>query len=753
MENASSHRIHNRIAIVDYEVPDFMGLKNGIYLSSLDGKSGNVLFFENGMLKYKTNNNIVTLPDKIVVDDCISIGSRLNSHLSGCVVIGDQSGESLTCGNDNLFYGRNIAREMTEGSDCISFGANSLKNSSAIGNSISIGENSMGNCGKTEYNIGIGKNALENINDSYNIGIGINSGRNIKGPFANHNMCFGRGSMENVESGVINIIAFGSNSCSDIRGNNFQSIYGGDKVAQRLKSDVISINNVCFGNECVSDAFDISDVICIGTSSGKNITGVRTIILGAKCATETSGVLSDEIIIGTFAGASRKYSDSHNILLGTRAGYSGDGLELIAIGNSAGENLCGNNNNVFGKYAGQDLSGDDNLCFGFKSGMSLKGKNNICIGSKSGLGLDGSNNILLGEGPVICDSLESTVAIGSKIFVKGKEAIVIGSQVGKSSIGYLNRDILIGANAGMGQNYNNTLDENKGILLIGANAGFGDPENPNAIDISDLVCLGHSSAHSNEQNTHKTLVAGNYAGSYATKMIKTVALGHSAGVGMHGEGCVYVGPHSGFNVKGNNNIFIGSHCGDQAGEIDAEFDDLLAIGNANRYAIYGDLKNGNLLLGATNLKLSKWTDSKGTLGFHSTERPTNVSSSIGGVLYANGKHLEFTTDKRTTNLTFPYKFICQGELNGTNLHLNTEVDGSTLLTIKIAPSSKQSLCNTEQLLLLVSNKICKLVRYGTHSDWSYEILENKIKMICTEDVKGICVIEAIGVHVCKAIKE
>lgn len=724
--NLSFYKIQNRVAISDgVNDPDFMDIKNGIFLSSNCGKSTCVLYFEDGILKYKTREGVV------------NINNGLNLQLQN--------------ENDSILIGNNVGDGLTEGDDLIAIGSNTLADSSAIGNSIAIGAGSMSKCGKTELNIAIGKDTLSLIQDSHNIAIGIEACKELDGKLSNHNISIGTENMKYAGESIMEIISIGSNGCSNITGNNFKSIYIGNNVAKNLESDVISVNNVGIGSETLLNAKNISDLICIGALSGQNVNGIRSILLGSKAGNNIQGSLNDDILIGSNAGCLRKYTDSKNILIGSNVGVEGSGNEIISLGNLSASELIGNDNYNIGTRSGQHLVGNENICVGLNSGMSLTGSYNICVGTKTGYGLEGNRNVWIGYGPNISDILNDTVVIGSRIFVKGNEGVVIGSQVGKSSIGFLNRDILIGANAGMGQKYNEDLTENRGMILIGANAGFGNPSNPEMINSSDLVCLGQSAGHSTEQSFNKTVFIGNYAGSFAEISNECVAIGHSAGVGTSGESNIFIGAHAGFNVKGSKNILIGSHCGDQAGEIETQLNNVLAIGNSNRPVILGTLNDGNILIGSTKINQSQWTDGKGSIGFVSTEKPIKVSSEIGGVLYANGKHLEFATDKRITNITFPYKFISQGELNGLKYALNLDVDGGTLLSFKIVPSSKRNLVLSEEVLLTVSGKSYTLGKF-TSQYWTLEISDNILTLKCIEDVKGICFIESIGIHVLKEIK-
>ena len=703
------HRFHNRIAITDNNVVDFMGIKNGIFLS--DGKSGNVIYFDDGVLKTRSEN-----------------GST--SVLS----------QNMSFVNDNVIIGRD---PVLNGFDSIAIGANTLKNSSIIGGSIAIGGGSMGNCGKTELNIAIGKDTLRNVSDSYNIAIGDSSMKEMTGPLVNHNISIGKESMANSQNNAINIVSIGSQACSDISGSNFQSIYIGDKAAQKLQSDVISINNIGMGSHVLQEASNITDVICLGSHAGKNINGVRGIVIGANSTRDTTGKLNDDILIGTSAGSFREYNDSKGIFIGSQAGLTGSGIENVSVGVLSSTNQKGNHNCSVGSKAGSNLIGDGNVTMGLQSGESLNGNNNICLGVNSGKGVSGSRNIIVGENSQIGDILDDSVVIGTNIFVKGRSSIVIGTKTASLSSGYLNGDILIGSNAGAGQRYSENLDESKGMLLIGANAGVSN----NLDSSSDLVCLGHSSGRSEEQSFHKTVMLGNYAGSFSGKVNESVILGHSAGVNISGDNNVYIGSHSGLNCKGSNNILIGNHCGDLSGALDSDINDTLILGNKTCLSLLGDLTNGNLVIGAQE-RITQWTDTKGTLGFMNTSRPKSINT-VDGLVYNCNGHLEYSTQTKTQILTYPYKYVDKGELNGVTFLLDI-VNGTSLLTIKIIPEDKLDYFVSCEILLHVKDNAV-VVSPFKNDKWKFDISGNHLILKSTISIKGILYMEVLGENIIKKL--
>jgi len=746
LDNSASHRIQHRLAVVDTEVPDFQGVKNGIYMSDATGKLGHVFHFDQGAMKVKTKGDINLSLRNIIIDEQkgIIIGSTpIFQQSPGSVIIGEGSAEALTVGSDNIFLGRNVGTHMMEGNDLIAIGPNTMSDSSAIGNSIAIGSGSMGKCGKTEMNIGIGKDTLTKINDGYNIAIGVDAGKDMVGPLINHNMTMGRGAMRSAQPSAINIIAFGTQACEEISGNNFQSVYIGDKVAQHLSSTVISVNNVGIGPQVMADAHDVSDSVCIGSSTGKNISGVRLIVAGMNAGIDCTGSLSEEILIGTWAGSERVYSESKSIFIGGQAGRGGSGVENLGVGNFAANNLEGGHNTCVGDHAGNFATGDNNTFVGPGAGQSSSGNNNIYMGGKGGQGVIGGSNIWIGGTDKMGDVLDQSIIIGHDAFTKGRRAIIMGQSAGSSSAGMTNGDVIIGALAGAGQKYGDSISTGKGFIFIGQSAGKGDISSPTNVDSSDLICIGDSAGCSDEQNYHRCVMIGNHAGSFGGKSEDTVLVGHSAGIGIVGGTNICMGSNAGFNLKGHRNIFIGVNMGDRTGKAD-DLNDIIAVGHG-RPVILGDNKRGNLLVGAHEI-VTGWVDGDSTLGFVNTERPKSVTT--GGVLYSREGELEYMNKRGMTVVSFPRKFVHRGNINGLTFNIDQGLEGSSLLSIKIVPTNKPSYLLVSDVLLNVNKGIISVG--GVSSDkWSLTAADGFLTFKSDTVVEGIFLMEVVGDHVSK----
>ncbi len=792
-------RVQHQLAIVHGEVPDFLGVETGLYLTDIStpngrrtggshsgshggtysgthtrsestgsdekgslslerGNSstqskpgGNVLFFDDGVLKIKSvKKGIVSFPERVKVGEHISIDTELKNSSPGSVVIGKDCCPSFKSGSDLLFIGRGAGKNVEEGNNLIALGPGTLRHSSVVGEVIAIGSGALGECENAEMTIGIGKDALMRINDAYNVGIGVEAGKYLAGKFVNHCFLFGRGSMRSGSGSIANIISGGTYSCEEISGTNFSSVYLGEKVAQHLKSPNISINNVGIGTKVFSHATNISDVVCLGSNSATEVSGVRSLIFGSGAANQIEGALNNDLLFGYEAGSKRKYADSKVLLFGMRAGYGGSGVETVAIGNEAGLESHGNYNLFLGKGAGERMLGDYSSCIGTRAGYLSRGSHNLYWGSSAGAKAQGDNNVWIGEGGEVDDYLERCVVIGPNSRAKGTEAIVIGSQAGKGSIGYLNRDIIIGANAGMGQKYNQEVHENRGLLIIGSNAGIGNLNDPEQVNSRDTLLIGHSAGNSEKQSFQYSVILGNYAASYAENVTESLILGHGAGTGMDGEQNLIFGFHSGKGLKGDRCILIGTKCGDQTGNLDPKMSGKLAIGHDNKPLLFGDLEKGNLLVGAKDLSHSEWVQGQGTIGFVSTDRPTGVKDSIGGVLYSHRNHLEYATATRTTVLTFPYKFIYQGELGLISYALNTQVDGVSLLTFKVVPTTNPEATLSETVRLINHSGVMTCEQFQNPL-WNLEVAGETLRVCCSVSVKGISYLEVVGVHVTKRL--
>jgi hypothetical protein len=722
-----SQRIHRRLAIVDNEVPDFQDVQNCIYLSDNLTKGGSLIYLEGGVLTVRTGSKTSSLP---------SVGEY-------GIFFGEEAGENLESGSDNILFGKGSGKHLRSTSNVIAIGTNTLNNNSSIGDSIAIGTNSMGECGETELNIALGRESLMMINDSYNIGIGIEAGKEMKGPLVNHNICFGRASMKSAGASSIGLISIGSFSAEKIQGNNFRSIYIGEKCAQNLSSKLISENNIGLGSYALISAKDVNDTICIGLHSGNNISGNRSIILGCYAASNVSGMLSEDLIGGCYAGASRAYTpdQSRCIFFGKSAGQTGSGIELIGVGTNALGNSHGSFDIAVGHHAGEHQLGNSNVSLGKFAGESSQGDHNIFAGEKAGAGVIGSRNVWMGRMNQLGDVLNDSVILGDDVFVKGQKSIVIGAGAGKFSIGSVSRDILFGYQAGQGQKY-----EESSNIFFGSAAGMGDIHNPENVSSKNVIAIGHDSGRSDEQNFSNCLFFGNCAGSFSTVLKDTLVFGHNAGIGISGEKNIYIGHECGANIKGSGNVFLGPKIGESS--LNEQISGKLIIGNEKGAAVYSDITRGNLLLGVRNKYLEGWTDGEGTLGFMDREVPKSVSKDVSGVLYSTEGHLGFaSSEKGKQLLTFPYKILRTGELNGLTLEVRLFSSGSSVLNVKLIPNHPGRITEGyffhSEILLNVHNGKAT-VYHAPDSKWTVKTRDNKLTFECGTEVDGLAYIEVIG---------
>jgi len=697
----STYRINQRLLIIDYDHPisDFQGIKSGISFN------GDIVYFEGGVLSTLSRNGTV---------------SKLPSSA--------HTEESIVLGRSPIPDGGNI-----------SIGNRAMKQSSVLGDSVAIGDGSMGECGRTECNIGIGRDSLSKVSDSYNIAVGIEAGKNLSGMLANHNIALGRESMKNAQPSLINVSAIGTRSCAEIKGTNFQSVYLGDHSAEYLESPLLSTNNVGAGSSVFRHARDISDCVGLGSHAGETAIGCKAVMIGANTLLGFSGSLSGDTLIGYEAGSFRKYDNSKNIFIGFGAGSTGSGAECIGFGSCAGGNQIGSYNLSFGYFAGQHLTGSSNLSFGREAGHGLVGDGNISMGSRSGTSVSGSRNIMLGENYHIGDVLDDAILIGPNIFAKGKGCIILGANAGQYSQGYLVNDIIIGAGAGQGQSFSENISESKNLLIIGAFAGVGNTSIPS--ESSESVILGHFAGQSPDQIFSKSVMMGNYAGSFAETVIESVFVGHSAAIASSGCRNVYVGAFAGFNVVGSRNIFIGAHMGDYAGSIENHIDDRLAIGTGKIPSIIGDLKNNNLSLGG-KLSSKDWTDAKNSLAFTETKRPTFVDG-VDGVLHASNSQLEYSTPETSSVLSFPYRFYHRGELNGYSIPVEMSRNESSLLNIRIIPFTRPELYVDTKILLTVSQNQASL-SVASVGPFDFDVIDGRFTIHTARSTTGLVYLECIG---------
>jgi trimeric autotransporter adhesin len=165
-----------------------------------------------------------------------------------------------------------------------------------------------------------------------------------------------------------------------------------------------------------------------------------------------------------------------------------------------------------------------------------------------------------------------------------------------------NANVSLGLNAG-------SLDNSTNNTFIGAYAGqrsnshsntfIGTGSGMSNVDGAQNVCIGNI-AGANSITTYDNVFLGNGAGIDNISGSYNVFVGAGAGTfNNNGNENVYVGIDAGAFNTGSGNIFLGSNSG-YNGQQNLSLSDKLIIGNQNKNLIVGDIKTGNIGIGAVS---------------------------------------------------------------------------------------------------------------------------------------------------------
>jgi len=150
-----------------------------------------------------------------------------------------------------------------------------------------------------------------------------------------------------------------------------------------------------------------TDNVILGTSAGANIVNgaENNVIIGTEAASNgtITTTADDNVIMGWRAGYGLT-NGKQNIIIGHEAGFLVAGSDFnVFVGSNAGEQTEGQGNIGIGQYAGRGkigggATGDMNISIGLYAGYSLGNPDyNILIGREAGyLVGEGSNNIMMG---------------------------------------------------------------------------------------------------------------------------------------------------------------------------------------------------------------------------------------------------------------------------------------------------------------------------------------------------------------------
>jgi len=150
-----------------------------------------------------------------------------------------------------------------------------------------------------------------------------------------------------------------------------------------------------------------TDNVILGTSAGANIVNgaENNVIIGTEAASNgTITTAADNNVIMGWRSGYNLTNGKENVIIGKEAGYLVAGSDFnVFVGTSAGEQIEGQGNIGIGQNAGRGkigggATGDMNISIGLSAGYSLGNPDyNILIGREAGYSVgEGSNNIMMG---------------------------------------------------------------------------------------------------------------------------------------------------------------------------------------------------------------------------------------------------------------------------------------------------------------------------------------------------------------------
>jgi hypothetical protein len=409
------------------------------------------------------------------------------------VLVGVESGNSITSGSYNVYAGHLAGQLNTSASDCvyigreagrgaisswnIAIGTSTLNTGGAsAGNTIAIGNRSLRKLTTGDGNVAIGSESGENITTAYhNVLVGHQAGSSIT-TGNGKNVLVGYQAGTNITTGEQNV-AVGSRCLAGATNTATGNIAIGSHAGNIITTGG---HNILLGSDVGSSLTTENQNIIIGYISGKSFTGQHSVMIGAQ-AGQFSGSSASPIFIGYQSGMGDNITTptgSNPIGIGRNTlKFLTSGNHNIALGSESGENITSGDNNIsLGQYAlsgdQAGLTGDHNIGIGFATAwLNTTGQNNTFIGNSSGFNnTTGSNNI--GIGPYSLNSNDTdkltgtfNIAIGFKSMYAATTAtsnVSIGEQAGDSITTGI-KNVVIGHFADTSADASNTVSIGTGV--------------------------------------------------------------------------------------------------------------------------------------------------------------------------------------------------------------------------------------------------------------------------------------------------
>ena len=394
-------------------------------------------------------------------EDAVAIGVSAKANGKDSVALGDD------------------ARSASSAENSIAIGRKAV--SGSFNDMTADGDGSTVVIGGGESSISIGDAANARGNSSIALGDGAtvyNDGTNDQ--LNDNSMAIGTQASTVASNNAIalgNHAAVKKNSHSSVAIGDSATASAADALAFGKSAAASGADSIAAGTEAAASG---ADALAMGKSA--QASGADALAMGKSA--QASG--ADAVALGNGAVA----GGSASVVLGKDA--SANAVRSVVLGPSAGVGMVGNvlgtkgSHVVIGDSAGNNIDGQQNIAIGYKTGNDVKSDHNVAIGSEAGTNIGSSGNTSEGKNVSIGyhanknDSAVSRIqstALGSETKA-ADDAVAVGYQAqangnGSTAIGF-NAQAADAASVALGQ----------GAQAAGGNVAIGNGSVANAAMIS-----------------------------------------------------------------------------------------------------------------------------------------------------------------------------------------------------------------------------------------------------------------------------
>tara|TARA_B110000977_G_scaffold186808_1_gene253208 strand:+ start:347 stop:3811 length:3465 start_codon:yes stop_codon:yes gene_type:complete len=492
------------------------------------------------------------------------------------IFIGYRAGLNWSTGNDNVVIGKDAADAHTSGATNVYIGYSAAGGGVGGGSyNLAIGGNAGSALSTGTNNVALGKNAGFNLNQgTENIAIGTNALDSIAGGEYNIAIGYYAGASLDQDDGNI-MIGFGSaadgttNGELKIGSGSITTIYGdlatGDLTFPSTASaDYFAGNGSQLTNLPASDPFPFT-----GDAS---ITGS----LSVSGSVNINDSLSNIIIstVGSASSDNTAVTGNHNIVMGMSAAEDlGASSDNIIIGNRAASgsvfSATKGKNIIIGTEAGSDADMVDSanvVYIGYQAGFESTGASSVFVGASAGKYADGNENVAVGGGAMTSNAANG----GTPLY-----------------------------NVAMGNYAMSHLWDGNNNVAIGHSAMRNPQQYYNTS--TGTVAIGSSAIRNNRKNNY-TVGAGyqslyNLRGDDTDSGNHVTAIGAFAGFSeQFGYNHTLLGYRAGYDLTASTGSIV---IGFDAASGTSYMDHQLFIGSGSSAIISGSLTTGNIIFPST----------------------------------------------------------------------------------------------------------------------------------------------------------